>query len=100
MDERESLGKLAYETFVGTRDGSVPLAGDIQSWEEQSDSWRHCWIAVAQAVAERERGGERMNNEVDEIKPVSDDGLLELLPEGEDNEDDFEYGLYDFWYGW
>lgn len=50
--EEETLGKLAYETFLKKRNDTI-LVDDIEAWENTGKHWQDCWIAAAKAVAER-----------------------------------------------
>ena len=50
MDERETLGKIAYEAYRTDFGYKDP---ELCDWEEWSDVAKNHWIAVAQAVAER-----------------------------------------------
>lgn len=51
MDEKELLGKLAYDAYQHSKYGNA--LSHITAWSELPLFWRQNWIDAAQAVAER-----------------------------------------------
>lgn len=51
MDEREALGKIAYDAYQQSKYAEHP--NHITPWTAVPDFWQRDWIAAAQAVAER-----------------------------------------------
>ncbi len=47
MDDKEMLGKVAYDAFITGYDVNVP------QWDEIHPDARNMWVAAAQAVIER-----------------------------------------------
>lgn len=53
MDEKEALGKVAYEALLLSYNGAIPASDDIQAWDKQTDRWKQAWSDVAEAVTNR-----------------------------------------------